>query len=522
MTLSKIKQLAALGIHQPKEVFCQLDRNALIAHAIQKGEASLAENGALNILTGKFTGRSPKDRYLVKDEITENRVFWNEVNQAITPDAFNKLYDLTTEYLSTKELFVRDCQVVSSDDLSKHLLVVSTKATQDLFASNMFIDTQGIEYTAVDWTVLVASDLQVLNFQELGLNAPNCVVIDFSRCVVLVIGTGYTGEIKKSIFSILNFVLPVEDGVLSMHCSANVGKDGDTALFFGLSGTGKTTLSADVNRNLVGDDEHGWSDNGVFNFEGGCYAKCLGLNPQYEPEICGAIKSGSLLENIKFHEGTAIPNFEDASITENMRVSYPLSYISSYKDVKLVDAPNNIFFLSADAFGVLPPISKLTIEQAMYYFINGYTAKVAGTEMGVSKPTATFSACFGQAFMPLHPMEYAELLRDRLKKNPDTKVWLVNTGWIGGPYGIGRRIKLAYTRGLIQAALSGELEEYPMELHPIFNLKYPTFCQEVPQQILGAKQLWGNDDAYDEQAIALKSLFENNFKKYKDTYFTTV
>lgn len=522
MTLSKIKQLAALGIHQPKEVFCQLDRNALIGHAIQKGEASLAENGALNILTGKFTGRSPKDRYLVKDGITENRVFWNEVNQAITPDEFNKLYDLTVDYLSAKEIFVRDCQVISSDDLSKHLLVVSTKATQDLFASNMFIETHGIEYTEVDWTVLVASDLQVPNYQELGLNAPNCVVIDFSRCVVLVIGTGYTGEIKKSIFSILNFVLPVQDGVLSMHCSANVGKDGDTALFFGLSGTGKTTLSADVNRNLVGDDEHGWSDNGVFNFEGGCYAKCLGLNPQHEPEICGAIKSGSLLENIKFHDGTTIPNFEDASITENMRVSYPLSYISSYKDVKLVDAPNNIFFLSADAFGVLPPISKLTIEQAMYYFINGYTAKVAGTEMGVSKPTATFSACFGQAFMPLHPMEYAELLRDRLKKNPDTKVWLVNTGWIGGPYGIGRRIKLSYTRSLIQAALSGELEEYPMEVHPVFNLKYPTFCQEVPSQILGAKQLWGNDDAYDEQAMVLKSLFENNFKKYKDTYFTAV
>ena len=522
MTLSKIKQLATLGIHQPKEVFCQLDRTALIAHAIQKGEASLAENGALNILTGKFTGRSPKDRYIVKDEITENRVFWNEVNQAITQGTFNELYDLTTEYLSAKELYVRDCQVVSSEDLAKHILVVSTKATQDLFAANMFIENPDIENREVDWTVLVASDLQISNHQELGLHAANCVAIDFTRHVVLVIGTGYTGEIKKSIFSVLNFILPVEDEVLSMHCSANVGKDGDTALFFGLSGTGKTTLSADVNRYLVGDDEHGWSDRGVFNFEGGCYAKCLGLDPKHEPDICGAIKSGSLLENIKFYEGTTIPNFQDDSITENMRVSYPLSYISSYREVRLVDAPNNIFFLSADAFGVLPPISKLTVEQAMYYFINGYTAKVAGTEMGVSKPTATFSACFGQAFMPLHPMEYAELLRDRLKKNPDTKVWLVNTGWIGGPYGIGRRIKLSYTRSLIQAALSGELEEYPMEVHPIFGLKYPTFCQDVPQQVLGAKQLWNNDEAYDEQAKALKSLFENNFKKYQDTYFTTV
>ncbi|UIR56780.1 phosphoenolpyruvate carboxykinase (ATP) [Sphingobacterium sp. SRCM116780] len=522
MTLSKIKQLAGLGIHAPKAVFCQLDRTALIAHAIQNGEATQADNGALNILTGKFTGRSPKDRYLVKDEITENRVFWNEINQAIAKDVFNELYDLVSDYLSSKELFVRDCQAVSYEELAKHILVVSEKATQDLFVSNMFIESPGIENTTVDWTVLVASDLQIPNYQELDLNASNCVAIDFSRRVVLVIGTAYTGEIKKSIFSILNFVLPVENAVLSMHCSANVGKDGDTALFFGLSGTGKTTLSADVNRYLVGDDEHGWSNQGVFNFEGGCYAKCLGLDPQHEPEICGAIKSGSLLENIKFYEGTAIPNFQDASITENMRVSYPLAYISSYREVKLVDAPDNIFFLSADAFGVLPPISKLTIEQAMYYFINGYTAKVAGTEMGVSKPTATFSACFGQAFMPLHPMEYAELLRDKLKKNPNTKVWLVNTGWIGGPYGIGRRIKLAYTRSLIQAALSGELEEYPMETHPIFRLNYPTFCQEVPQQILSAKELWGNDEAYDGQAKALKLLFENNFKKYQDTYFTTV
>lgn len=507
-----------IGIKADKRFQTQLGRAELIELAVRDGEGELSDNGALNILTGEFTGRSPKDRYIVKDQFTSDSVDWNATNQPVDTSVFNTVRDLVVEYLNSRDsIYLREASVGSFDKYALNCTFLSEKASQDLFISNMFID--GVEDDSVndDWLILVASELTVDDYVSLGLNAKNCVLLDFTQKTILVVGTGYTGEIKKGMFSAMNFLLPHKHNVLSMHCSANVGKDGDTALFFGLSGTGKTTLSTDRGRFLIGDDEHGWSDEGVFNFEGGCYAKCIGLTAENEPEIYGAVRFGALTENIIFHKGTREADYEDKSVTENIRVSYPLSFIPDTVSENLSNAPKNIFFLTADAFGILPPLSRLTIEQAMYYFVNGYTAKVAGTEVGVLHPVATFSACFGQAFLPLHPMQYANMLRDRLQADDSINVWLVNTGWIGGPYGVGRRISLTYTRRLLRAALNDEFEDVLFNNDNAFGLSIPESCPQVPSDILNPRALWENKDAYDIKAKELKVLFEENYKKYSIT-----
>ena len=394
--------------------------------------------------------------------------------------------------------------------------VVTEMPWQNLFANNLFLRPTREEILdfVPEWTVISAPGF--LASPELdGTRQHNFAVINFTKKIILIGGTGYTGEIKIGIFSVLNYVLPQHRNALSMHCSANEGSKGDVAIFFGLSGTGKTTLSADPNRALIGDDEHGWSDDSVFNFEGGCYAKCINLTAEKEPQIFNAIKFGSMLENIDFFEGTTTVDYDSTSKTENTRVAYPVNYIENAKALSTGKAPENIFFLTADAFGVLPPISRLDSGQAMYHFISGYTAKVAGTEVGITEPTTTFSACFGKAFLPLHPAKYAELLGKKLKES-GAKVWLVNTGWSGGSYGVGSRIKLSYTRALITAAINGDLDSVQYETLPVFGLKFPTSCPNVPAEILSPRQTWADKSAYDAKARDLAAAFVKNFNQYAE------
>lgn len=509
-----LKELNQIGIEPKGKVLSQLQVPELIETAIHRQEGHLTDSGALNIMTGEFTGRSPKDRYIVCDDLTEGVVDWNTVNQPISVSVFDTLYKRAVDFLSKSEvLFVRRANVGRYGKYSQSIRFVSEKAAQDLFIHNMFLPPQD-SVDNMPWTVLVASSLKIMDYEDLGIRSSNVVVLDFSRRQVLVIGTGYTGEIKKSMFSMMNFILPTQHDVFPMHCSANVGENGDVALFFGLSGTGKTTLSTDKGRKLIGDDEHGWSDEEIFNFEGGCYAKCINLKAENEPDIFQAVRFGALTENVIFHEGSRCPDFGDKSVTENIRVSYPLSHINSSVKSEKSSSPRHIFFLTADAFGVLPPLSKLTVEQAMYYFVNGYTAKVAGTEIGISHPVATFSACFGQAFLPLHPMKYADMLRERLEGDTSIQVWLVNTGWIGGPYGVGRRISIQYTRAMIRAVMQDQFDDVLFVKHEQFGLCIPTSCPHVPDEILNPRGLWSNKEAYDVKAKELKGLFEENYKKY--------
>ncbi len=507
-------QLEVLGIHPTGQVYFQLPIPELVEQAIKNKEASLTETGALSFKTGIFTGRSPESRFLVKDSETSEQVNWGKVNKPMSPELFDLLLAKVTNYLSEKSIYVRSVQACNHVDFAQNVLTVTQSPCQDIFVNNMFINVDVEKQNNIDWTVLAASQLKVEDFQALGLPTAHCVALDLSRHIVLIIGTEYTGEIKKSIFSALNYYLPLKHQVLTMHCSANVGKKNDTALFFGLSGTGKTTLSSDHGRLLIGDDEHGWTNNEVFNFEGGCYAKAIGLTHQHEPQIFDAIRFGALLENVNFKPGTRKADYTDSSITENMRASYPIEFLENVNSKGFGSSPNHIFFLSADAFGVLPPISKLTPEQAMFYFINGYTAKVAGTEMGVKTPTATFSACFGAAFMPLHPMCYAEMLKKKLEENPNIQVWLVNTGWVAGPYGVGRRIQLKYTRQLIRSAIDGHIGEAGYETHQIFDLQMPRECPEIPTNLLNPKRMWENKDAYQELAEKLKGMFDENYTQF--------
>lgn len=508
--------LTYLGIQAKNTIHYQKSIAELVEHAIHVGEGKLADTGALAADTGKFTGRSPGDRFIVEDELTTENVWWGKINQAISQKNYELLYQQVADYLGEKELFVRDAIACADPSHKLTLRAVTESAYQSIFVNNMFIRPEHVEPTQQpEWTILAASGYTCSDPEAFGIKNPNFVIINFTEKVILIAGTGYTGEIKKGIFSVLNFVLPLQKNVLSMHCSANTDKNNDTALYFGLSGTGKTTLSADVERKLIGDDEHGWDDTGVFNFEGGCYAKCVGLDPQKEPEIFNAVKFGALLENINFHSGTRIPDYNNIDKTENTRVAYPIDHIENIAEGSVGGAPKNLFFLTADAFGVLPPVSKLSVTQAMYHFISGYTAKVAGTEVGVTEPKAVFSACFGEAFLPLHPSQYAELLRSKLK-NSDINVWLINTGWIAGPYGVGRRIKLAYTRAIIKAALSGSLQEVDFIKHPIFGLKYPASCPGVPNNILDPVSMWDNKEAYYAQANQLATLFIENFSKFEN------
>jgi phosphoenolpyruvate carboxykinase (ATP) len=492
----------------------QLSVPALIEEALFNGEGVLADSGALAIDTGKFTGRSPKDRYIVADALTENEVWWGDVNIKISAAQYDVLYNKVTAYLNNKKYYVRDAVACADPDYEIGVRVVTETAYQNLFAHNLFLRVENEELLAQpEWTILAAPGLEADPLSD-GTRQGNFTIINFSAKVILIGGSGYTGELKKGIFSVLNFLLPVHKRTLSMHCAANVGAEGDTAIFFGLSGTGKTTLSADEHRGLIGDDEHGWGANSVFNFEGGCYAKCVDLSPEKEPQIYSAIRFGALLENINFFPGTRKVNFEDVSKTENTRVAYPISYIDNAVQPSVAPIPRNIFFLTADACGVLPPISKLTQGQAMFHFVSGYTAKVAGTEAGVTEPQLTFSACFGKAFMPLHPTRYAELLGEKMKQHA-VNVWLVNTGWSGGPYGIGMRTKLAHTRAMITAALKGALDEVAYVTDPVFGLQMPESCPGVPKEILNPKNTWADAAAYDAKATELAKAFLENFKAFE-------
>ncbi|HLU15950.1 MAG TPA: phosphoenolpyruvate carboxykinase (ATP) [Burkholderiaceae bacterium] len=508
--------LSYLGLGPATQVHYQRGVAELVEAAVRRGEGTLTASGALAADTGRFTGRSPRDRFIVKDRVASGRVDWGDTNQPIGEEDFQRLYGQVIDYLDGRELYATDVSARTGTDRTLSLRVLTESPYQSVFCHNMFLPNgQHSASQAPEWSVLVASGLQCNDPQACGIHSPNFVVISFEQQVVLIAGTGYTGEIKKSIFSVLNFILPVEQSILPMHCAANTDGEGNTALFFGLSGTGKTTLSADIGRQLIGDDEHGWDDNGIFNFEGGCYAKCAGLSEQGEPQIFQAIRFGALLENTNYFPGTRVPDYDDVSKTENTRVAYPIHHIQGAVASGTGGPPRNIFFLTADAFGVLPPISLLNRAQAMYHFMSGYTAKVAGTEVGVTEPQAIFSACFGQAFLPLHPFEYATLLGRKIGQG-NIRVWLVNTGWIAGPYGIGRRIKLDYTRAMVRAAMDGSLLESAMAVHPVFGLEYPTACPGVPDGILDPTRTWHDRDAYYAKANQLAGLFADNFKKFGD------
>lgn len=481
---------------------------------ISSKEGLLTDSGALCINTGKFTGRAPKDRFIVKDGATARTVDWNKINVPYNTEDYQRLRNKMISYLKGKDLYLQDLAAGSDKQYQINVRLLAEKPWSAQFATNMFIrlnDNDILDFIP-DWHILCVPSYQA-DPEVDNTRSSNFAIINFSDKEIIIGGTGYTGEIKKSIFSVLNYMLPTEHNVLTMHCSANEGQDGDVAIFFGLSGTGKTTLSADPQRMLIGDDEHGWGDEGVFNFEGGCYAKCIGLSRKKEPQIYKAIKPGAILENIGFKEGSNVPDYNDVQITQNTRVSYPLFHIDNAKYPSNGGHPKNIFFLTCDAFGVLPPISQLTPGQAMYHFISGYTAKVAGTETGVVEPQATFSACFGAPFLPLHPTAYAEMLGEKMKAM-GTKVWLVNTGWSGGAYGDGARIKLKYTRAMVTAALNGSLDYVRYNNTGLFDLSYPTFCPGVPSDILNPRTTWSDKRLYDRKAHHLARIFSDNFKEY--------
>ncbi|MFV8360460.1 phosphoenolpyruvate carboxykinase (ATP) [Flavobacterium sp. LS1P3] len=508
--------LKELGIENAK-IHYQLSPEELHDITIKLGQGIESSTGALAVNTGEYTGRSPQDRYIVKDSISENQVWWGKVNIPFESDAFEALYNKVASYLSNKEVYVRDSYVCSDPNYRLNIRVITETPWANLFCYNMFLRPEAEELANFDpeWTLLCVPSFMADPAVD-GTRQSNFAILDFTRKVVLIGGTGYTGEMKKGIFSALNFILPVFKNTLPMHCSANVGKDGDTAIFFGLSGTGKTTLSADPNRKLIGDDEHGWTnENTVFNFEGGCYAKVINLSEENEPDIFRAIKKGSILENVVLNKDTNEVDFEDISITQNTRVSYPIYHIDNIQPGSIGENPKNIFFLTADSFGILPPISKLTPGQAAYHFISGYTAKVAGTEAGITEPQPNFSACFGAPFMPLHPTKYAEMLSKKMK-DANVKVWLINTGWTGGPYGIGSRMKLKYTRAMITAALNGELDNVDYENHKVFGIAKPQTCPNVPSEILNPRNTWEDPELYDKKAVELAQKFKANFAKFEE------
>jgi phosphoenolpyruvate carboxykinase (ATP) len=515
--ITKSISLEQYGIKNAKVQY-QLPASKLHEITIEKGQGVEASSGALAVNTGEFTGRSPKDRFIVKDDITKDRVWWGNINIPFEPSKFDSLYEKITSYLSDKEVFVRDCYACADLNYKLNIRVINEYPWSNMFAYNMFLrpTLDELKDFSPEWTIVNAPGFMA-NPEIDGTRQHNFAILNFTRKIAIVGGTGYTGEIKKGIFSALNFILPVFKNTLPMHCSANVGENGDTAIFFGLSGTGKTTLSTDPNRSLIGDDEHGWTkENTVFNFEGGCYAKVINLSEEQEPEIYHAIKKGAILENVILDKNGEV-DYKDTSITQNTRVSYPIDHIDNIQIPSIGKNPKNIFFLTADAFGVLPPISKLTPGQAAYHFISGYTAKVAGTEAGIDEPLPSFSACFGAPFMPLHPTKYAEMLSKKMKE-AGVNVWLINTGWTGGSYGVGSRIKLKYTRAMITAALNGDLDVVNRETyrtHSVFGLLQPRHCPGVPSEVLSSRQTWKNDEAYYKTAYKLSESFRENFKKFE-------
>ena len=482
---------------------------------VDKGMGKETANGTLAINTGKFTGRSPQDRFLVKDDYTADKVWWGKTNKPVSPENFDKLKNEITKYLSGKEIYARDGYVCADPEFRTNIRTVTELPWSNMFVYNMFLrpSEKELENFNEDWLILCAPGYVCPDPKAYGIRQGNFSILDFTKKIALVGGSAYTGEMKKGIFSALNMILPVEKDVLPMHCSANVGKKGDTAIFFGLSGTGKTTLSADPDRKLIGDDEHGWTaDNTIFNFEGGCYAKVIDLTEEKEPDIFRAVKPGAILENIVFKDNGE-PDYMDSSITQNTRVSYPIHHIDNIQETLYANNPKNIFFLTCDAFGVLPPVSKLTPGQAAYHFISGYIAKVAGTEAGITEPVPSFSACFGEPFMPLHPTVYGEMLSKKMTE-AGVNVWLINTGWSAGPYGVGSRIKLKYTRAMITAILNGDLDNVDYEQNFIFGLFMPKYCPGVPSEILDPMNTWLQKGAYVGKAIHLAHSFHLNFEKF--------
>ena len=508
-----LQQLRQMGIN-PSAIYCNLSQEEWREHELKRSEGRLSKNGTVIVNTGIYTGRSPNDRFIVKNKESEHLIDWGDINLPLSEDSFNILETAVKKEMENKELFIFDGFAGADERYQLPLRVVTMKSWQGHFSHNMFIrpNEKELENFQPEFTILNASSTEIGNWKELGLNSKVFIVLNLERKMAIIGGTEYGGEIKKSIFSALNFYLPLE-GVMPMHCSANIGKDEDSALFFGLSGTGKTTLSTDPNRRLIGDDEHGWSDDGIFNFEGGCYAKTINLDPSKEPDIFNAIKPGALLENV-ITDDDGVVDFSDGTITENTRVSYPINYIENIEPTEQGNHPANVIFLTCDAFGVLPPVSKLTPEMAMYHFLSGYTAKVAGTERGITEPVATFSTCFGAPFMPQYPTTYAELLGEKLKKH-NAQAWLVNTGWSGGAYGTGERIDLPVTRRMLTAILDGELENVDFEADSNFKILIPANVPGVDSKILNPRNTWEDKNAYDSKAKELIELFKNNFTKYE-------
>ncbi|MSV30589.1 MAG: phosphoenolpyruvate carboxykinase (ATP) [Bryobacterales bacterium] len=506
--------LGASGIRNFLAAYWNLGTAQLLEHAISRREGALASGGSFVVHTGQFTGRSPKDKFIVRDSGTESQVNWGAVNQPISEEKFDRIYSKVMAYLQGQELFVQDCYGGADPEYRLPIRVVTQFAWHCLFARQLLIrpDPLKTEDHIPEFTLVFAPGFQA-HPPEDGTNSETCILVNFSKRIVLIAGTSYAGELKKSVFTILNYLLPAS-GVMPMHCSANASEGGDTALFFGLSGTGKTTLSADPNRRLIGDDEHGWSSRGVFNFEGGCYAKCIRLSQENEPQIWNAIRFGTVLENVAMDSETRLLNFDSEEITENTRAAYPLNFIDNALMPSTGGHPKNVIFLTADAFGVLPPVSRLSPEQAMYHFLSGYTAKVAGTERGLGRePQATFSACFGSPFLPRHPGVYAELLGEKLR-NHKADCWLVNTGWAGGPFGVGERMKLRHTRAMLAAVLSGKLAGVATEPHPVFGVHVPLSCPDTPPEVLDARGMWPDKAAYDRAAKTLAGLFNKNFEKF--------
>ncbi|GAE27506.1 phosphoenolpyruvate carboxykinase [Halalkalibacter wakoensis JCM 9140] len=497
-------------------VHVNLPISSLIEQSLKRGEGRLSSTGALAVETGAYTGRSPKDKFIVNESSITDKIEWGSVNQSIGKDVFSSLYHKVIEHLGMQEeLFVSDGFAGASEPYQIPLTIINEFAWHQVFARQLFIrPTNKTQQSKNEpFTIISAPTFKADPLVD-GTNSEAFVILSFEERIILIGGTEYAGEMKKSIFSVMNFLLPEED-VLSMHCSANAGPEGDVALFFGLSGTGKTTLSADPRRSLIGDDEHGWSSHGVFNIEGGCYAKCVSLSEEKEPQIWNAIRFGAVLENVVINNETGEADYDDTCLTENTRAAYPIDAIPNALLPSVAGHPNTIIFLTADAFGVLPPISKLTKEQAMYHFLSGYTSKLAGTERGVTSPEATFSTCFGAPFLPLPAATYAEMLGAKIDQH-DVDVYLVNTGWSGGEYGVGKRINLKYTRAMVQAALSGELRKIETNIDSIFGLHIPIHCAGVPDHVLQPRETWKDKEAYDKKAKELACNFKENFKKFEN------
>ena len=512
----QVAGLEAHGIRNVARVYWNLSVPALYEEAVRRREALMAADGPLVCRTGQHTGRSPNDKFIVREPSSEDRVWWSKVNRPIDPSAFDALHQRMTSYMEGKELFVQDCFAGADPRYRLPVRIVTEQAWHSLFAKHLFIDVRDSEGRPAHTPEFTVIDMPGLHADPAvhGTNSEVFILVNFGEQLVLIGGTSYAGEIKKSIFTVMNYLLPLRN-VMSMHCSANVGADGDVALFFGLSGTGKTTLSSDPDRGLIGDDEHGWSADGVFNFEGGCYAKMIRLSAEAEPQIYETTRRfGTVLENVHMASGTRRLDFDNDSLTENTRGAYPIEFIENSVPSGQAGHPRNIIMLTADAFGVVPPIARLTPAGAMYHFLSGYTAKVAGTERGVTEPKATFSTCFGAPFMVLHPTVYAKFLGEKIARH-DVRVWLVNTGWTGGPYGVGTRMKISHTRAMFRAALSGALDEVAYDRDPVFNVDVPQSCPGVPPEVLKPRHTWRSPTAYDEQAHKLARMFGENFKTFE-------